>query len=69
MSAEMDALQQEVAETIGVMESAIAFIQGVSTQVRDAAGDRQKSMDLANDLDQKAHALAQAIESNSQPAS
>jgi hypothetical protein len=41
----------------------------VSTQVRDAAGDRQKSMDLANDLDQKAHALALAIESNSQPAS
>jgi hypothetical protein len=61
MSAEMDALQAEVAETSSVIDSAVAFIKGMATQVRDAAGDRTRSVQLANELDAKANALAQAI--------
>jgi hypothetical protein len=61
VSAEMDALQAEVAQTNDVIDSAITFIKGLSTQVAAAAGDRAKSVELAQQLDQRANALAQAI--------
>jgi hypothetical protein len=70
MSVEMDNLQKEVSEMNTVVDSAVAFIQGTAAQVRDAAGDRAKSMQLATDLDAKAKALADAIAANTpaQPA-
>ena len=69
MSAEMDRLQTEVTEMAGVVDSAVTFITGVAAQVRDAAGDRTRSAQLADELDRQAAALAQAIASNQEPAS
>jgi len=69
MSAEMDALATEVTETSGVIDSAVAFIQGMAAAVREAAGDRAKSLELATELDSKANALAAAIAANQEPAS
>jgi hypothetical protein len=64
MSVEMDNLQKEVGEMNAVVDSAVAFITGVAAQVRDAAGDRAKSIALATELDQKAKGLADAIAAN-----
>jgi hypothetical protein len=67
MSAEVDRLGTEVTETVGVMQSAAALIRGLAPQIRDAAGDRAKSMQLADELDAKANDLASAVAAHSEP--
>lgn len=64
MSAEMDKLAQEVSETGTVIDSAVAAFKGLAEQIRDAAGDRAKSNELAASLDAKAAELAAAIPAN-----
>lgn len=61
MSAEMDALKAQVTATDGVIDSAVTFINGLSVQIADAAGDKAASLALAADLKAKADSLAAAI--------
>lgn len=61
MSAEMDALKAAVAAEDTVIASAITFIQGLATQIADAAGDRAASLALADDVKAQSDALASAI--------
>lgn len=68
MSVEMDRLEASVRSNTTVVDSAILFIQGIAAQVRDAAGDRAKSLTLADELDAKAGQLGQAILDNTPPA-
>lgn len=61
MSAEMDALKQAVTDEDTVIASAITFINGLATQIADAAGDRAASLALAADVKAQASSLATAI--------
>lgn len=61
MSAEMDALKSAVAAEDTVIASAVTFIQGLATQIADAAGDRAASTALAADVNAQATSLANAI--------
>lgn len=60
MSAEMDRLEAEVAETGTVVDSVIVLLQGIAQQLQDAGTDRAKLDQLASDLDAKTNALAEA---------
>lgn len=68
MSQQMDALVAEVGELTSIIDSAVALIQGISAQVADAAGDHEKSLALAAELDAKGNALAAAVAANTPPA-
>ena len=68
MSAEMDTLTAQVTANTSVEQSALTLIQGIAAQVADAAGDRTKSLALANTLKSSADALQAAITANT-PAS
>ena len=67
MSAEFDRLATEVAETKTVITSAVVAFIGLANQIRDAAGDRAKSVSLADELDAKTNELAAAISANTTP--
>lgn len=64
MSVEMDRLEGSVRKMTDAADSAVAFIHGAAAQIRDAAGDRTKSLALADELDAKADGLAAAILDN-----
>jgi chromosome segregation ATPase len=64
MSAELDTLTAEVAETGTVVDSAIALIEGLAQQIRDLANDPAALAQLAADLDAKTNALAAAVSAN-----
>lgn len=61
MSAEVDQLTQTVQATEGVIDSAIAFIAGLVTQLQAAAGDRAATLAIAEELSAKKDQLAAAI--------
>lgn len=68
MSAELDQLAQEVAETKGVQESAVALLLGVQAQLADLAAqleaegiDNARVLALAAELDASTNALADAV--------
>lgn len=61
MSAEMDALVADVAAEDTVIASVITFVNGLATQIADAAGDRAKSLALSADVKAQADALSAAI--------
>jgi uncharacterized membrane protein len=61
MSAELDALALEVAETNTIMQSAVVLIQGLSEQLIAIANDPAAILQLAADLDAQSDALAAAI--------
>jgi uncharacterized protein (DUF3084 family) len=54
-------LEQSVHTTSGVVESAYTLIQGIAQQMRDNAGNQEAIEALADELDQKAAKLAQAV--------
>lgn len=61
MSAEVDRMKQEVAETRGAIESGIAFIKSLIQKIRDLRDDPAALTALADDLDAQQKALAEAI--------
>lgn len=68
MSQQMDSLAAQVEQTLTVEQSAIVLIQGIAEQLADAAGDKQRSLELAAKLKTSADALAAAVTANT-PAS
>ena len=65
MSAELDALAQQVAVTDNIMDSAITLIQGLAQQIQNAGTDPAKLQALTDDLMAKSNSLAAAIQANS----
>jgi hypothetical protein len=68
MTAELDALTAEVNEVEGVMDSAVVLLQGLSDYIREHANDPAALTALADSLEAKEQALAQAIANNPVPA-
>lgn len=64
MAQDISALETEVTETVGVMQSAKALIDGIAQRLTDAAADPAKLEQLRNDLDSNSTALAQAVAAN-----
>lgn len=64
MPQDISALETEVSETVGVMQSAKALIDGIAQRLADAAADPAKLEQLRNDLDSNSSALAQAVAAN-----
>lgn len=64
MSQQLDKLSQEVTQTTTVIDSAITLINGLSQQIRESVDDPAKLLDLANQLDAKQVALAEAVAAN-----
>ena len=74
MSAELDALKAQVAETIGVEQSAVTLLNGVNAKLTDlanqlaAAGiDNAAVLALSADLKSNTDALAAAVAANPAP--
>jgi hypothetical protein len=61
MSKEVDDLAVAVRANSDVEDSAILFIQGLAPLIADAAGDKAKSIALADEVRAKAGLLAAAI--------
>ena len=64
MSAELDRLTTEVAETGQVVDSAITLLSQLSDLIRQNATDPAALNQLANDLDAKQNELAAAVAAN-----
>lgn len=64
MAGELARLQTEVAEMAGVVDSAVALINGLAQQIRDLATDPAALTALADSLDSKAGELAAAVVAN-----
>lgn len=62
--ANLNRLTTEVAELTTVAESAVALINGLSQQIKDAAGDQAKLDELTDKLDAQANSLAAAVAAN-----
>lgn len=62
--ADLSALTREVQENGEVAASAVALINGLAQQIRDAAGDQAALDALAADLDAQAGPLADAVAAN-----
>lgn len=67
MSAELDALTLEVAETRGMVDSAVLLLQGLSEYIRSHANDPLAMYALAADLDAQQAILTAAIAANPVP--
>jgi len=65
---DISALETEVAEEVGIMESATVLINGFADRLRDAGVDPVKLAALQSDLDTKGTALAEAVAANQPPA-
>ena len=64
MSAALDRLTQEVAETKTAVESAITLIDGLADQIRDLKDDPAALEALADELDAQQAAIAAAVTAN-----
>ena len=64
MSAELDALAAAVTKLKTVDESVLAFIQGLSAQIAEVAGDKAATLALAKDVSDQADVLSGAITTN-----
>lgn len=60
-------LEAEVAEEVGIMESATVLINGFAARLADAGTDPAKLAKLRSDLDTKGTALAAAVAANTPP--
>lgn len=60
-------LETEVSETVGIMESAQVLIEGFAARLAEAGTDPAKLQKLRNDLDSRSSSLAAAVAAN-QPA-
>lgn len=58
---DISALETEVSETVGVMQSAKALIDGFAARLADAGADPVKLEALRSDLDSNSTALAEAV--------
>lgn len=58
---EVDALVAQVAATDGVIDSTIAFIQGLIPILQSVAGNKAATLQVAADLQTKTQALADAV--------
>lgn len=67
MSAELDALTLEVAETKGVIDSAVLLLQGLSDYIKAHANEPLAMYALAADLDAQQGTLTAAIAANPVP--
>lgn len=67
MPQDISALENEVAEEVGTMESATALINGFADRLRDAGTDPAKLAQLQSDLDSRGNALASAVAANQAP--
>lgn len=65
MAGELARLTTEVQEMAGVVDSAVALINGLAQQIRDLATDPAALNALADSLDSKAGELAAAVAANS----
>jgi len=61
----IEALETEVSETVGVMQSAKTLIDGFAARLADAGVDPAKLEALRNDLDSNSTSLAEAVAANS----
>lgn len=67
MSAQLDKLTTEVAETKTVAASAVTLIEGLAQQIRDLKDDPIALEALAAELDSTTNALAAAVAANTPP--
>ncbi len=67
MSVELTRLTQEVAETQGAVQSAIALLEGLSQFIRDHVDDPAALNQLADNLDAQQAAIAAAVAANPIP--
>lgn len=67
MAQDISGLETEVSETVGVMQSAKALIDGFAARLADAGVDPVKLEALRTDLDTNSTALAEAV-ANTPPA-
>lgn len=65
MAQNIEALETEVSETVGVMQSAKTLIDGFAARLADAGVDPAKLEALRNDLDSNSTSLAEAVAANS----
>lgn len=65
MAQDISALETEVTETVGVMQSAKVLIDGFAARLADAGADPVKLEALRSDLDSNSTALAEAVAANS----
>lgn len=61
---ELDDLTTEVSETVGVMQSALALINGFAARLAAAGTDPAKLTALRESLDSNSQALAAAVAAN-----
>ncbi len=64
MAQDISALETEVSETVGVMQSAKALIDGFKARLDDAGVDPAKLDALRADLDSNSTSLAEAVANN-----
>lgn len=64
MSAELDRLKTEVAETNTAIGSVLALVEGLAQQIRDNATDPAALTALADELDAQQQAIADAVAAN-----
>lgn len=64
MSAALERITQEVAETKTAVESAITLINGLAQQIRDNAEDPVALNALADELDAQQAAIGEAVAAN-----
>jgi hypothetical protein len=64
MAQNINELESEVAEEVGIMESATILINGFAARLADAGVDPAKLAALRADLDAKGSALATAVAQN-----
>ena len=64
MAQDITDLENEVAEEVGIMESATVLINGFADRLRDAGVDPAKLAKLQSDLDTKGNDLAAAVAAN-----
>lgn len=62
--ANLDALESEVGEVSGTIDSAVTLIAGLRQQIIDAGTDPEKLSALVQKLDSKQQALAAAVAKN-----
>lgn len=67
MAAELDALEQQVAQNTDLEQSAIVLIQQLADMISQVKTDPARLQKLSDDLKAKATALAAAITANTPP--
>lgn len=61
VSPEVQALEDQVAATDGVIDSAVALLEGLVTILQNVAGDKAATLQVAADLKTRTDALAAAV--------